>query len=336
VLVAPLTMVLAAWIQCPWIPALPRRAPGTAAMVRYAFNVYGRFSFNYFARNTDNLLVGWRFGPSALGFYKKAFDLFLLPACQLTAPLTSVAVSALSRLRSDSEQFRRYFLRSLAVMAFVGMGIGADLTLIGKDVILLVLGPNWSTAGRIFMFFGPGVGIMLIYNTHGWLHLSIGTAHRWFRWVVVEFAVTAGLFLVGLHWGPEGIAAAWTASFWILTIPAFWYAGRPIGFGVAPVVTEVWRYILGALIAGGASAIILKDVPLFAAASGSLGAFVRIMADSALFGVIYLAAVAILHGGVKPLLQFKGLLLEMLPWRKYTRLTVAVAPTVAEAKAATS
>jgi PST family polysaccharide transporter len=303
-------------------------------MTRYAFNVYGRFSFNYFTRNTDNLLVGWRFGPSALGFYKKAYDLFLLSACQLSAPLTSVAVSALSRLDRHSEQFRRYFLRSLAVMAFVGMGIGADLTLIGKDVILLVLGPAWSAAGRIFIFFGPGVGIMLIYNTHGWLHLSIGTAHRWFRWVVVEFAVTAALFLLGLHWGPAGIAAAWTLSFWLLTIPAFWYAGKPIGLGVGPVVAEVWRYILAALFSGVASAMVLKSVPLFAGGQGPVGAFARIVADSLLFGVLYLIAVAVLHGSVKPLLDFQGLLLDMLPWRKYARSIPVVTAIKAEAKIA--
>jgi PST family polysaccharide transporter len=335
-LAAPLTVAIGAWIQCRWLPSLPRRAPGTGEMVRYAFNVYGRFSFNYFARNTDNLLVGWRFGPSALGFYKKAYDLFLLSACQLSAPLTSVAVSALSRLDRDSEQFRRYFLRSLAVMAFVGMGIGADLTLIGKDVILLVLGPAWATAGRIFMFFGPGVGIMLIYNTHGWLHLSIGTAHRWFRWVLVEFAVTASLFLLGLHWGPAGIAAAWTLSFWILTIPGFWYAGKPIGFKVGPVVAEVWRYILAAALAGGASAMILRGAPVFAAVPGPVGAFTRMVADSLLFGALYLTAVAVLHGGVKPLLQFQGLLFEMLPWRKYARSIPVVAVSEAEAKIATT
>ncbi|MGB6387211.1 MAG: lipopolysaccharide biosynthesis protein [Terriglobales bacterium] len=326
-LALPLTVAILAWIQCRWIPGLPRRVPGTASMVRFAFNIYGRFSFNYFARNADNLLVGWRFGPSALGFYKKAYDLFLLPACQLSAPLTSVAVSALSRLDRESEQYRRYFLRTLAVMAFVGMGIGADLTLIGKDVILLVLGPNWATAGRIFMFFGPGVGIMLIYNTHGWLHLSIGTAHRWFRWVVVEFAVTASLFLLGLHWGPEGIAAAWTLSFWILTIPAFWYAGKPIGFGVAPVIAEVWKYILAALLAGGLSVFILGSVPVFVGVPGPVGAFARMVADSVLFGFLYLTAVAALHGGVTQLLQFKGLLLEMLPWRKFARSAPAVAVT---------
>jgi O-antigen/teichoic acid export membrane protein len=335
-LAAPVTVALAAWMQCRWIPGLPQAEPGTGAMVRFAFNVYGRFSFNYFARNTDNLLVGWRFGSSALGFYKKAYDLFLLSACQLSAPLTSVAVSALSRLDRHSEQFRRYFLRSVGVMAFVGMGISADLTLIGKDVILLVLGPGWAQAGRIFMFFGPGVGIMLIYNTHGWFHLSIGTAGRWFRWVVVEFAVTAALFLAGLRWGAEGIAAAWTLSFWILTIPAFWYAGKPIGFGVAPVIAEVWRYILAALAAGGASTVLLRGAPLFAGVQGARGALARIVADSLLFGILYFTAVAILHGGVAPLLQFKSLLLEMLPWRRYRTEGPAIAVAVAEAKAATT
>ncbi len=335
-LAAPLTVAIGAWIQCRWLPSLPRRAPGTGEMVRYAFNVYGRFSFNYFTRNTDNLLVGWRFGSSALGSYKKAYDLFLLSACQLSAPLTSVAVSALSRLDRDSEQFRRYFLRSLAVMAFVGMAIGADLTLIGKDVILLVLGPAWAAAGRIFMFFGPGVGIMLIYNTHGWLHLSIGTAHRWFRWVLVEFAVTASLFLLGLHWGPAGIAAAWTLSFWILTLPAFWYAGKPIGFGVGPVVAEIWKYILAAALAGGGSAMILRGVPFFAMVPGPVGAFTRIVSDSLLFGALYLAAVALLHGSFQPLLQFQGLLLEMLPWRKYSRKIPVAAVPEAEVKIATT
>ena len=63
----------------------PRQAEGTGAMLKFAMYTYGRFSVNYFARNTDNLLVGWRFGAPALGFYKKAYDLFSLSAAQLVA-----------------------------------------------------------------------------------------------------------------------------------------------------------------------------------------------------------------------------------------------------------
>jgi PST family polysaccharide transporter len=307
---------IGAWYLCQWTPSLPRRAPGTASVVRFALNVYGRFSFNYFTRNTDNLLVGWRFGSTSLGFYKKAYDLFLLPANQLLAPVSDVVLSTLSRLERGSIQYKRYFLSGLSILAFVGMGAGAGLTLMGKDLIRLLLGAKWEAAGQIFTFFGPGIGVMLIYSTSGLIHLSIGRADRWFRWVVVEFSVTVLLFFLGLRWGPVGVAAAWTASFWILTIPAFWYAGKPIQFGIAPVLATVWRYVVASLVAGCATAAVIRQIPALLAIAGIPGAFARIVVVSLLFSVLYLAAVIILHGGSEPLYRFASLLQDMVPWAR--------------------
>jgi len=311
-----LVQAVGAWYLCRWIPSFPRRVKGTASIVKFALNVYGRFSFNYLTRNTDNLLVGWRFGSTSLGFYKKAYDLFLLPANQLSAPVSDVVLSTLSRLERGSAQYKRYFLNGLSILAFVGMGVGAGLTLVAADVIRVLLGPKWEAAGKIFTLFGPGIGIMLIYTTSGVIHLSIGRADRWFRWVVVEFSVTVLLFLIGLHWGPAGIAAAWTASFWILTIPAFWYAGKPINFGVAPVLAVVWRYALASLLAGGASAAIIRQIPALAAATGVVGAAVRIASTSVLFSVLYIGAVVVVHGGSEPLTRLLNLLPDMVPWNK--------------------
>jgi PST family polysaccharide transporter len=64
----PMSECLGAWVLCRWVPGLPQRAAGTGSMVRFALSVYGRFGFNYFARNVDNLLVGWRFNAQSLGF----------------------------------------------------------------------------------------------------------------------------------------------------------------------------------------------------------------------------------------------------------------------------
>ena len=323
----PLATSTGAWALCRWVPGLPRRGVGTGPMVRFAMNTYGRFTANYLTRNLDNLLVGWRFGPQPLGFYKKAYDLFVLPANQLSAPLTTVAVSTLSRLTGDPNQYRRYYLSALSLMAFVGMGLGADLTLVGKDLILLLLGPQWEESGRIFTFFGPGIGIMLLYYTHGWIHLSIGRADRWFRWGIVEFTVTGLLFLLGLPWGPVGIAVAWVVSFWILTIPALWYAGRPARLGIAPVIGAVWKYVLASALAGCASAVIIRGIPSLAAASGSMGAIGRIVVISVLFGALYLCAVILLHRGCAPLSQVAELLRDMVPWGRFSRSSPAVATT---------
>lgn len=320
VVAAPLSTSIGVWILCRWTPGLPRRAAKTGPMVRFAMHVYGRFTVNYFSRNTDNLLVGWRFNAQALGFYKKAYDLFALSASLLVSPLANVAVAALSRFDARSAQFRRYFLNALTVMALVGMGLGADLTLVGKDVIRLLLGPGWGEAGRIFVFFGPGIGIMMLYYTHGWIHLSIGRADRWFRWGIVEFACTFLMFLAGLRWGPAGVAVAWTVSFWILTLPALWYAGKPVQFGVAPMLAAVWRFALASALAGSAVTFILGKMPAVLAGPGRMEAVGRIGINSMIFVILYVGMVIVLHGGLGPLHQIAKLAREMSPLRRFSRL----------------
>ena len=317
VVALPLSQSVGAWSLCRWVPGRPRgHREETGSTLWFAINTYARFAVNYATRNTDNLLVGLSFNAQSLGFYKKAYDLFSLSASQFVHSLTFVFVSALSRVKRDSDEYRRYLLGSLTVMAFFGMGLAANLTIIGKDLIRVLLGHGWEETGRIFMFFGPGIGAMLVYYTHGWIHLSIGRADRWFRWGLVEVTVTVTLFLVGLHWGPAGVAMAWTASFWLLMVPAIWYAGKPIGFGVRPLLAAVWKYIVASLLAGFVTDTVVRHISALAREPGAFGAAVRIAVASPLLILLYLVVVVILHGSSEPLYQMAGLLLEMVPWRK--------------------
>ena len=250
-----------AWWMCRWVPSWPSGAPGTGSGLKFATNVYSHFAFSYSTRNTDNLLVGWRYGARSLGLYKKAYDLFVLPETQLMSPISAVAVSTLSRVSRDRGQFRRYFLRLISVLALLGMGIGADFALVGKDLIRFLLGPGWDEAGRIFALFGPGIGVMMLYGMHGWIHLSLGRPERWLRWAVMEFVCTASLFLLALPWGPSGVALAWTISYFLLMFPGFWYAGKPIGLGIGPVFVVIWKFFAAAAGAGVGTALIIKTMP---------------------------------------------------------------------------
>ena len=211
------------------------------------------------------------------------------------SPLSAVVVSTLSRVTRDREQFQRYFLRIIAVLALIGMGIGADLALVGVDVIRFLFGPGWEQAGRIFALFGPGIGVMLLYNTQGWIHLSIGRPERWSRWGVLEFVCTASLFLLTLRWGPSGIAFAWTASYFLLMFPGFWYAGRPIGLGIGPMLAAIWKFFAASVLAGFATLLIFSAMPYFATLPGAPGALVRMVSVSLVFFGLYLGVVTLLH-----------------------------------------
>lgn len=311
VIALPLATTIGAWTLCRWSPGLPRRDTRTAAMVRFALHTYGRFTASYLTWNLDNFLVGWRFGAAPLGFYKRAYDLFILPVNQLSSPLTGVAVSTLSRLTGDVSQYRRYYINALTPLAFVGMGIGACLTLVGADVIRVLLGPGWEESGRIFTFFGPGIGIMLVYYTNGWIHLSIGRADRGFRWGLVEVAVTALAFVIGLHWGPVGIAIAWVTSEWILTIPGLWYAGRPIGLDVGPVIRAVGKYVVASTIAASICAATIRWFPFGEVTP--LERLTRIVSISASFAVLYISIVVLLHRGLAPIRHILAIAHDLRP-----------------------
>lgn len=317
-----------ALLNCRWIPSRPGRASGTGSGFKFAMNVYSHFAFSYLTRNTDNLFVGWRFGNRALGFYKKAYDLFVLPETQLLAPLSAVVVSTLSRVSRDQEQFRRYFLRTVSVLTLLGMGIGADLALVGQDLIRFLFGPGWEQAGRIFALFGPGIGVMLLYNTHGWIHLSIGRPERWFRWGLMEFACTLSLFLLTLPWGPSGIAFAWTASYFILMFPGFWYAGKPIGLGIGPILAVIWKSFAASIVGGCATILIVRAIPYLATVVGAPGAVVRMVSVSLVFFALYLGGIVALHKGFRPLNETANLIRDFLP----KRIVGCALPTPVDAK----
>lgn len=309
------TRAAGAFGTCRWVPKLPGRAAGTRQSLAFGLRIYGRYVMGYAANNTDNLLVGWRFNAAALGFYKKAFDIFVLPANQLTAPVWSVVITTLSRVRQDMGQYRRYLLGAIGVVAFAGMGIGGDFTLVGRDLVRFLLGSQWGEAGRIFQLFGPGIGVMLLYAATGWIHVSIGRPERWLRWGLVELALTTGLFVAALPLGPRGVAGAWTVAYCILVIPGFWYAGKPIGLRAGTVAGVVWRYLAAGAIACVLAFGVVAAAPLFGSAPGAAGALGRAVWGTAVFAAFYAGAVIALHRGLAPFRQVGGLLRELLPQR---------------------
>jgi O-antigen/teichoic acid export membrane protein len=283
--------------------------------LKFAMNVYSHFAFAYMTRNTDNLLVGWRFGARSLGFSQKAYDLFVLPETQLMVPIGAVAVSTLSRISGDREQFQRYFLRAISVLALIGMGVGADFALVGEDLIRFLFGPGWQEAGRVFALFGPGIGVMMLFSTQGWIHLSIGRPDRYFRWGLMEFAFTVTLFFLALHWGPSGIALAWTISYFLLMFPGFWYAGKPIGLPIGPIFSVIWKFFAASAVAACGTVLIVWSLPNLATAHGAQGALLRIVLVSSAFSGLYLGAVIAIHQGLRPLNETVSLLRDLLPER---------------------
>jgi PST family polysaccharide transporter len=169
---------------------------------------------------------------------------------------------------------------------------------------------------------------MFVYGIHGWIHLSLGRPGRWLRWAILEFVATGLMFVLALPWGPAGVAISWSISLSILTLPALWYAGKPIGLGVAPMIAVVWKFVVASLLAGYATALLLRGLYAFVVPSSLMDAIIRIAGTSLLFGTLYIGAAIALHRGFAPLQEVAGLMREMMSRRRTPETLPATADAI--------
>ena len=238
--------VIGAWILCPWRPGRPQLSSMALPGLKYGLQVYGNFSIGYVMRNIDKVLLGKFHGTAILGNYDRAYYLSMMPVGQILTPLNNVALATLSRLTNDKVRFIAYYTKAAGMVSFLGTAVALILTISAQDIIMLLLGPAWKDAGLIVMAFGPGIAGMLIYGTHSWLHLSLGTPHRWMRWNVFASIITIAAFFIAASYGGVAMALAYSITTYLLIIPALWYAGKPIGISVKEVIGSLWPYFVSA------------------------------------------------------------------------------------------
>jgi polysaccharide transporter, PST family len=265
-LAVPFTSGVLVWIFSKWRPGRPEREAETLPLIRFGANTLGSNLIDYLNTYLDKIMIGRFLGSRALGFYHNAFHLFLFPLKQLSYPFIGVAVSSLSKLRNNPEEFRVSYRKAVFFLAFIGMPVGAFLSATSVDVIGLLLGPSWEKTALLFSIFALSTGPFFIYSTVPWLHLSLGNARRKLRWSLLELAVFQSFFLVGLFlFNTEGVAIGYSLAVYILLAPALNYAGRPIGLGFRDVVAGTYKLFIGSAVAGfivyGANGILHAHVP---------------------------------------------------------------------------
>ncbi len=292
---------IGAWMLCGWRPSLPNFQVNVSKMFNYALHTYGSFVTAYFTRNMDKLLIARFHGSVPLANYDRAYHIFLVPTNQLTGTLNNVALPVLSRLVGERERYIKYFLKSIAHMSFIGMFVSVVTVAIGKDLVLLLLGPKWDLAGELLQILGPAIGMTIVDRTNGWLHLSLGHADRWFRWGILSVFITFTLMLIGVPYGAKGVAAAYSLSLYLLMLPGLWYAGKPVQLSIMKVIGSIWRFFLSAVITGIICLYVLTFQTVTAHFFGELSLLLRLFATVLFCGIVYTSSVVIVFRSIKPI-----------------------------------
>jgi len=219
-------------IVLPWRPKRYRKKAGIRSLIDFGKNmtVYG--IINYFARNGDNIIIGKFIGASALGYYSRAYSLMMLPIGQLIAPLTGVMIPTMSRLQNKPEEFRKYYKNVITLIAFLTLPLIATLGILGKEVVLIVLGNNWAESILLYQILCIAAFWQPLLSSTGWILTSLNQTKRMVWWGWINSSSLILTFLIGVNWGIKGVTIAYAIYMWIIVIPNFLFSiwNSPVKF----------------------------------------------------------------------------------------------------------
>ena len=231
------------WFVCAWRPSLVGSWRDAAPALHFGANLSGFNVVNYFHRQFDNVLIGWRWGPTDLGYYTRAYTLLTLPISMINGPLGSVVGPALSRLQHDPEKWRRAFLDSLAVAAFLGSGIATVLVTSASGVTTLVFGPGWEQTSTIFQYLAISIFAATPMNAMGWIYLSLGRTRRMFQWSLCYTPVLAVAFLVSVQFGVQALSITYACVTVAAMVPCLAYAAYDSPVSLRQMLRAVFPFI---------------------------------------------------------------------------------------------
>ena len=249
--ISPLIYTVCVWLTTSWIPGLPHRQVGMKSMMRFGGTITMNGLVVYIASNFEKVLIGRYWGADAIGIYGRAYQLINIPTDNLNQSVGEVAFSALSRVQDDPPRLRSYFLKGYSFVLALTLPLTFACAFFADDIIYVLLGPKWKEAAPLFRLLAPTILVFAIANPLSWLLTSIGLVGRNLR-IALFIAPTMILgYVLGLHYGPKGVAFAYSAVLMLWLVPLIAWCVYDTVVSFWDILITVSRPLASSIVASG-------------------------------------------------------------------------------------
>ena len=229
---------LGLWMLSPWRPTKVANWKNARSAVRFGIHYSGSQFANYINRQFDNVLVGWKSGPLELGFYTRAYSLFMLPVTLVNGPIGSVVIPMLSRLQTQPEEWARAYFSAMRLTLMTTTILCILVTINSSSIIQLVYGAQWLQSSPILAILSLSLITSTSGHFAGWMLVSRGLTRDLFVFSLFSSSIRLASFLIAIQWGATGVAVAWSVTSWIFAPMLWFYATRRTGLSFQEHLTS--------------------------------------------------------------------------------------------------
>ena len=193
-----LVRTVVCWYFTPWRPSLRVNF----APLRYLFsfsyrllitNIFQRFNWNIFS-----FILGKFYSRTDVGNYTKSAEWFNMGGEVVNGMVNAVAQPVLAKVVDDSERQLRIFRRMLRFTAFVAFPLMLGLSLVAKELIVIVITEKWLESAKMLQILAVWGAFMPVQSMFTNLLVSRGRS-RVFMWCTIVQGLLTLAILLAVH-----------------------------------------------------------------------------------------------------------------------------------------
>jgi PST family polysaccharide transporter len=232
------------WIFATQYPRLHFSMSSVRDLFGFSIGHAGFNMINYWARKSDDLLIGRFIGSYGLGVYDRAYRLMLFPITQIIGMISRVMFPALSSIQHERERVKHIYLRTIGVLALIIFPLMMGLYVVADSFVVVLFGEQWAEVAPIVEILCFVAIFHTVTNPVGWIYNSQGRTDRMFWWGVFGSGTLILAIVIGVSFGSvRSVAIAYLTANIILVYPCVKMAGVLIDM----TFSEVARSVSGSL-----------------------------------------------------------------------------------------
>jgi O-antigen/teichoic acid export membrane protein len=176
-------------------------------------------------------------------------------------PLNEVAFSAYARIQHDTQAVATAFDRSVRLIMIAALPFYAGLAVTAEPLVLTALGDKWREAIPVVRLLALAMPFMTLQVLLQPACDARGRPGIGVRNGAVGSVVLAIAFLIGVQWGPTGLATAWICAYPVYLGISMVRSLPVIGTNVRNLVDAIAPALLAALAMAMAVAVADRALP---------------------------------------------------------------------------
>lgn len=292
VIVNSLVSVAVLWRVSDWRPGLHFSIRHLKEIYNFGIHIVGSNFVDFFSRNSDNFLIGFFLGTTALGYYAIAYNLLVAMTGLLIEVPNAVIFPTFSRLQAEPTRVKQAFYEVTQLLSTIAFPIFLGMIVLAPDAIIIIYGEQWISSIPVIQV----LMLMGIFFSGSYFFGNVIKAAGRPSWRFGILSLLSILnvigFMIAVHWGIVAVAGSYVIVGYLIFPIYFLVCRRLLHISIR---TYLQQYIPAFTSSLAMIAVILG---LRIVLNGEVGLYIRVFISISLGGLVYLAVLYLIKPSI--------------------------------------